>query len=69
MYHQLYLGTLPIIVDILLQLQNHFIYKTWWPGTVHYIYNREREFREKCSFSETLANGGWIPTRNDAKEI
>lgn len=69
MYHQLYLGTLPIIVDILLELQNHFIYKTWWPETVHYIYNREKEFGEKCSFPEILANGGWMPTRNDAKEI
>lgn len=30
---------------------------------------QQREFREKCNFPETLANGGWMPTRNDAKEI
>lgn len=69
MYHQLHLGTLPIIVVLLLQLQNRFIWKTWWPGTVHYSYSWEREFREKHNFPETLANGGWMPTRNDAKEI
>lgn len=33
------------------------------------LQQREREFREKCNFPESLANGGWMTTRNDAKEI